>query len=327
MKNLILILFLSIVLAAGNIFGQVLFNNSELPLSINENGNAPESSAILDIQSTSKGILIPRMNSINQSSLQNPSLGLLIFNSDHKLYNYWDGNGWSDISINSRTLQIDTNSIGDQLIQPLSSNNNLLVGYDAGKLLQFGQYNGDASSNTFVGYKTGRQTTTGSNNTFIGSGVAQINSSGYQNTFIGAFTGGNNSNGANNVFIGMSSGYYNTNGHSNTFLGTRSGEANTSGYGNIFLGFEAGVNHSGSNKLYIESAPNWHSDNNNPLIYGEFDTNKVHINGSFHVRDALQLIPQSAPSGTCASSGEMIYGDDEELYLCKGGTWKQLLTN
>jgi hypothetical protein len=46
--------------------------------------------------------------------------------------------------------------------------------------------------------------------------------------------------------------------------------------GDIFLGFKAGYNEIGSNKLYIEN-----SDSSSPLIYGEFDNDKIVINGEF----------------------------------------------
>lgn len=54
------------------------------------------------------------------------------------------------------------------------------------------------------------------------------------------------------------------------------------GQGNVFLGYLAGYYESGSNKLYITNSP--HSS---PLIYGEFDTQKVKINGSLTATGAI----------------------------------------
>jgi trimeric autotransporter adhesin len=63
-------------------------------------------------------------------------------------------------------------------------------------------------------------------------------------------------------------------GEGNTFIG-RSAGANNTGNKNIFLGFDAGKNETGSEKLYIDN-----SDVSTPLLYGEFDKNKLTINDS-----------------------------------------------
>ena len=43
--------------------------------------NSPNASAILDLSSTSKGILVPRMTTTERNAISSPSEGLLIFNS------------------------------------------------------------------------------------------------------------------------------------------------------------------------------------------------------------------------------------------------------
>ncbi|MEM7551407.1 MAG: hypothetical protein AAF363_17125 [Bacteroidota bacterium] len=63
-------------------------------------------------------------------------------------------------------------------------------------------------------------------------------------------------------------------GSRNTVLGYRSGYNNSSGSGNIFLGYEAGYSETSSNKLYIDN-----SNTPNPLIYGDFSSNFIRING------------------------------------------------
>lgn len=42
--------------------------------------NSPDASAILDLSSTTKGLLMPRMTTLQQSNLVNPAIGLTIFN-------------------------------------------------------------------------------------------------------------------------------------------------------------------------------------------------------------------------------------------------------
>ena len=55
---------------------------------------APDASAQLDISSTTKGVLIPRMTKSQRDAIVGPVEGLMIYNSTSKLLNYYDGIGW-----------------------------------------------------------------------------------------------------------------------------------------------------------------------------------------------------------------------------------------
>lgn len=65
-------------------------------MSVNSDGSRPDSSAMLDVSSTTKGMLIPRMTSAQRVSIANPAQGLIIFQTDG----------------NSGLWVFDTNSIG-----------------------------------------------------------------------------------------------------------------------------------------------------------------------------------------------------------------------
>lgn len=45
-------------------------------------GNIPDNSAMLDVQSTSKGILFPRMNTVQRNNITSPAFGLMILNTE-----------------------------------------------------------------------------------------------------------------------------------------------------------------------------------------------------------------------------------------------------
>ena len=51
-------------------------------VSISNSYTSPDSSAILDIESKAKGILLPRMNTLERNAIINPTQSLLIFNTD-----------------------------------------------------------------------------------------------------------------------------------------------------------------------------------------------------------------------------------------------------
>ncbi|MCX7955349.1 MAG: fibronectin type III domain-containing protein, partial [Bacteroidales bacterium] len=70
-------------------------------ISITEGGSDPHSSAMLHVeadQNKNKGVLIPRLTNVQRNSLNNPAVGLLIYNSDSKRLNYWDGSKWVEIT-------------------------------------------------------------------------------------------------------------------------------------------------------------------------------------------------------------------------------------
>jgi hypothetical protein len=82
-----------------NLF-QILFLVSIFPnvfaqgTAINTTGAAPDASAILDVSSTVKGFLPPRMTSPQRDSILNPANGLVIFNVDMGCLNYFFSNQW-----------------------------------------------------------------------------------------------------------------------------------------------------------------------------------------------------------------------------------------
>ncbi len=129
----------------------------------------------------------------------------------------------------------------------------------------------DGQFNTFIGANAGLSNTEGANNTFIGYDAGKLNSTGRNNFFAGVNSGENNTEGSDNTFIGLAAGLLNGTGSNNTFLGRSAGGNHRDGNGNVFIGYEAGYNEQGSNRLHITN------NQNNTLIYGQFDQNRVGI--------------------------------------------------
>ena len=140
-----------------------------------------------------------------------------------------------------------------------------------------GYYNTTGYENMFLGNAAGYYNTTGYNNTFLGNAAGFSNTTGNWNTFVGYWAGYSNTTGYWNTFLGLGAGYNNTTGNNNTFVGKEAGVNNTTGSGNVFLGFQAGLGETGSNKLYIDNS------GITPLIYGEFDSRNLTINGNLEV--------------------------------------------
>jgi uncharacterized protein (TIGR02145 family) len=71
------------VVLASNIFAQ--------SVGINATGDAPNNSAMLDVSSTSKGFLPPRMTTAQRNAISDPAEGLVIYNTDEKSLNLYVG--------------------------------------------------------------------------------------------------------------------------------------------------------------------------------------------------------------------------------------------
>ena len=65
---------------------------------ISENGNVPDMSAVLDVFSTEKGILIPRMTNGQKIAIASPIDGLLIYNTDSRSFQFYNGLEWVNVA-------------------------------------------------------------------------------------------------------------------------------------------------------------------------------------------------------------------------------------
>ncbi|MCX6278814.1 MAG: fibrobacter succinogenes major paralogous domain-containing protein [Bacteroidetes bacterium] len=65
---------------------------------INNDGSNPNASAMLDVSSTEKGFLPPRMTTAQRNAISLPVAGLVIFNTDEKALNIYNGASWGLIS-------------------------------------------------------------------------------------------------------------------------------------------------------------------------------------------------------------------------------------
>src|SRR4051812_34504600 len=66
-------------------------------VSINSSGTIPDNSAMLDIGSTNKGALVPRMVTSQRDAISAPATGLIIYNTDCNALNIYNGTAWISI--------------------------------------------------------------------------------------------------------------------------------------------------------------------------------------------------------------------------------------
>jgi hypothetical protein len=157
------------------------------------------------------------------------------------------------------------------------------------------------ADNTFYGPGALHSNVSGSQNTAFGSFSLFDNTSGSRNVATGAYSLNKNIDGNHNVATGFASLYNNTTGDSNIGLGDHSGYSNQTGSKNIFLGYQAGYSETGSNKLYIDN-----STTATPLIYGDFASNALTINGTLNSTGTFTSTGNISTSGTLTATGNVI---------------------
>lgn len=192
-------------------------------LAINADGSTANASAMLDVKSTIKGMLVPRMSRTERNAIVAPATGLLIFQyaPDSVGFYYYNGTGWTWILSNSNadtlawrtggnTGTIDGNHfIGTKDNVPFNIKVN---NQKAGRIDHI-------SWNSFYGYQSGNAITSGIHNTAIGYQSLISNTTGTNNTAIGTLAGNSNTTGDQNTMMGYGAMYDNTVGIFNTAYG------------------------------------------------------------------------------------------------------------
>lgn len=247
----------------------VLFSINQLraQVAINTDGASPDASAMLDIKSTTKGLLIPRMTVTQRDAIASPATGLMVI-ADGNFYSY-NGSTWK--------IFMASEDGYDQ--------SSTFLGYRTGEV------NSSGFENTLVGYNSGRLNTTGDYNSFFGSDAGDKNTTGGSNTYIGFKSGTDNETGNLNTFLGHRSGHFSV-GSNNLYLGARAGYRNVSGDSNVIIGFNAGYSETGSHKLYVAN-----SASTSPLIYGEFDNDLLRINGTLNINNKYSFPTYDGTNG------------------------------
>lgn len=136
---------------------------------INEDSSVPNPSAMLDVKSTTKGFLPPRMT-LEQRCSVTAVEGLMIYNTTTKKINVYDGTEWTNMDGTSAALTIGTTAMGGKVAYIFRSGD---PGYVAGQTHGLIAAPSDQSSG--IQWYNGSYTTTGATATAIGTGNANTN--------------------------------------------------------------------------------------------------------------------------------------------------------
>jgi trimeric autotransporter adhesin len=247
------------------------FQTNAQSLGINTDGSIPFSGAMLDVKSSNKGMLIPRIaltGTNDNTSVPLRTESLLIYNTTSSSgpnavspgYYYWNVSAWvrlitSDYFAGSAWLthgNAGTTQVSN--FMGTTDNNSVIFKVNNQKAGHIGVQTNDG--NVFWGYQSGN------------------NNTGYSNVGIGIKALFNNTNISNLVAIGDSALFsnglnivYSGEGVNNTAIGSKSLYANTQGTGNTANGYQS---------LYSNTTGNFNTANGNFTlrnnIYGHGNT-------------------------------------------------------
>lgn len=239
-------------------------------VAINTDNSNPDPSAMLDVKSIDKGILVPRMNTAQRTLISNPANGLLVFDSQTESFWFYSSGAWSELKTATGEHQIkdfDGNTKVDVESNPNEDKIRFHVdGKEIGVLdsTRFDLVFPDSS--TIIGHLAGNE------NAIIS--YPEEDDQGKFNTFFGLKSGylNNPDPGTCNSYDPWNI-YENGCGAHNTFLGNKSGMSNTFGRHNLFVGSRAGLNNEGESDF---SAGNGGSGSENTFLgfmSGQFNKN------------------------------------------------------
>lgn len=183
---------------------------------------SPHPSALLEVRSTEKGLLIPRMSTTQRNAISSPANGLLIYNTTSGALNIFKtGTGWAELGVP------DPQPTDAWL---LGGNDNVAVNHFLGTKGPFplrfrvngvpaGIWGFDPDASLYTGWESGPLAISNNRNTAMGTRTLNKVTSGGSNTVIGAHAGENITQGFSNVLIGAYTGHQQINGNSHIAIG------------------------------------------------------------------------------------------------------------
>jgi len=97
MKSIVLFTTILRIVLITMIISFAVYVNAQ-NVALNTNGAAADASAMLDVSSTTKGFLPPRMTTIQRTGISSPANGLLVFDTDTKSFWYF-ATTWKEVGI------------------------------------------------------------------------------------------------------------------------------------------------------------------------------------------------------------------------------------
>ena len=300
----------------------------------------PDPSAILDLNTTNKGFLMPRMTETERNAIKNPAMALKVYQIDGEKGEYtFDGTTWQPSARVGATNSVGawdkqgnavdgTDFLGTTNAFPLrfvvggnsagrvssQATGQAYFGSRAGELNtgngniglgNFALYSGSGAGNVAIGEFAmyGSALNTGAGNVAIGNSALTSNETGYANVSIGASSMSLNKSGFFNMAIGQNALSKNIGGNSNTAIGVATFLNNTGNF-NVGIGFNAGFNNVGSSNIFVGYGAGADEAGSNKLYIANTSTPTPLVYGDFSAKFVSIGDVPDLKRGAVASSGQ-----------------------
>jgi hypothetical protein len=264
-------------------FVSISFSIHAQGVAINSNGSQADSSAILDLSSTSKGVLIPRMTIMERDMIVDPAIGLLIYQTDSIAGFYvYTGTVWSTLLSRENGWGVSGNSGTDPDTHFIGTIDNVPLRFRVNNEW-VGEIN-PATESAFIGKQSGNQATSGTANCGFGAYTLHSNTTGYYNSAFGSTSLYHNTSGYENTAIGQGALFSNDIGIKNTAIGRNALSNNSSGNENTAIGSRAlQDNLTGNNNTAIGSEALESNNTGGYNVANGYQALNANINGYFNI--------------------------------------------
>jgi len=82
----------------GSTSSTIMMNLTDGALAIGQSSTAADASAILELESTTKGLLLPRLTTVQRDAIASAAEGLLIYNTTTNKLNFYNGSSWEAVT-------------------------------------------------------------------------------------------------------------------------------------------------------------------------------------------------------------------------------------
>ncbi|HPH83869.1 MAG TPA: tail fiber domain-containing protein [Ferruginibacter sp.] len=199
------------------LFSQCLLNGLIEAQNIGLGTTTPDASAMLDIKSNTKGLLIPRTSTVSRLAIINPAKGLILYDSTTNNFWFYNGSSWNSMTDNNASWKLNGNAAVNSSTQFIGTTDNQPIRLRVNNTWA-GEIN-PSNGNIGLGLNAGPLQTTGINNTALGIASLANNVTGSNNVAIGDSALYNHNNPGTNVAVGTHALYKNTIGIANTAVG------------------------------------------------------------------------------------------------------------
>ena len=335
-------------------------------VSVNTDGSDPDASAMLDIKSTTSGLLIPRMDSAQRVAIPSPATGLLVYQTNGSSgYYYFNGTDWkilnnSDTQAWGLTGNSGTNpainfigttdntdlvfKVNNEESGLISAGSEANTSFGINDGIGTGSYNSafgfhtlgptnSGNHNSVFGFNSMSSSTTASYNTAMGFQTMSHTTTGSYNSALGNSSLPNNTTGSYNTAVGVGSMLRSTTGDDNTVEGAFSLENNTTGGQNVAIGSSAGYNDTtGNSSTFIGYHSGFNNSGSANVFLGyksgqnETGNNKLYIANS-NADSANALIYGEFDNQLVAINGKLRINNNYTLPTADGNSAQVLTTD